>query len=140
MEEGGSAVLDAFHAAGFSLSIDDFGTGYSSLGYLKRFQVAELKIDQSFVRGLPADGENAAIVLAVIQMSCALNLKVVAEGVETEAQAEFLSAHGCHILQGYLLGRPMPPAELVIYVRERQAVEGEKFQPPAGCMPEDPHG
>lgn len=122
MEEGGSAVLDAFHTAGFSLSIDDFGTGYSSLGYLKRFRVTALKIDQSFVRDLPMDRENAAIVTAVIQMSRALNLKVVAEGVETQAQAEFLSDCGCHILQGYLLGRPMPPAALVAYVHERRAV------------------
>lgn len=122
MEDGGSAVLDAFHMAGFSLSIDDFGTGYSSLGYLKRFRVGALKIDQSFVRDLPMDGENAAIVTAVIQMSCALNLKVVAEGVETEAQAEFLRACGCHILQGYLLGRPMAPAALVAYVNEHRAV------------------
>lgn len=119
MEEGGSVVLEAFHAAGFLLSIDDFGTGYSSLGYLKRFQVSEIKIDQCFVRNLPADAEDAAIVRAVVQMSRAMNMKVVAEGVETEAQAEFLRSCDCHILQGYLLGRPMPPAELVGYVRER---------------------
>jgi diguanylate cyclase len=124
MEEGGSAVLDAFHAAGFALSIDDFGTGYSSLGYLKRFQVSELKIDQSFVRDLPGDAEDAAIVTAVVQMSRALNLKVVAEGVETEAQAAFLRACGCHILQGYLLARPLPPAELAAYVRGRLALAG----------------
>jgi diguanylate cyclase (GGDEF)-like protein len=122
MEDGGSAVLDAFHMAGFSLSIDDFGTGYSSLGYLKRFRVSELKIDQNFVRDLPGDTENAAIVTAVVQMSRALNLNVVAEGVETEAQAEFLRACGCHILQGYLLGRPMPPAALVAYVGEHRAI------------------
>ena len=119
MEEGGSEVLEALRAAGFSLSIDDFGTGYSSLGYLKRFQVAALKIDRSFVHGLPSDGENAAIVSAVIQMARALNIMVVAEGVETEAQIEFLCACGCHVLQGYLLGRPMPAAELVRYARER---------------------
>jgi diguanylate cyclase (GGDEF)-like protein len=119
MEEGGAAVLEAFRAAGFSLSIDDFGTGYSSLGYLKRFQVAALKIDRSFVHGLPSDGENAAIVSAVIQMARALNIMVVAEGVETEAQIEFLCACGCHVLQGYLLGRPMSAAELVRYARER---------------------
>ena len=116
MGEGAAAVLEAFRAAGFSLSIDDFGTGYSSLGYLKRFQVGTLKIDQSFVRGLPMDSENAAIVEAVIQMARALNISVVAEGVETEAQAEFLRLAGCHILQGYLFGRPMPPSELVGYV------------------------
>lgn len=121
MEEGGSVVLEAFHKAGFSLSIDDFGTGYSSLGYLKRFRVSEIKIDQSFVRDLPMDGENAAIVTAVVQMSRALNIKVVAEGVETEEQAEFLRACGCHILQGYLLAHPMPPTELVAYVHEHGA-------------------
>jgi len=117
MEEGGSVVLEAFRAAGFALAIDDFGTGYSSLGYLKRFQVGALKIDQSFVQGLPSDGENAAIVSAVIQMGRALNIAVVAEGVETEAQAEFLLACGCHVLQGYLLGSPMPPEQLASHVR-----------------------
>jgi diguanylate cyclase (GGDEF)-like protein len=113
----GATVLDAFVEAGFSLSIDDFGTGYSSLGYLKRFQVGTLKIDQSFVRGLPQNGENAAIVVAVIQMAQALNIKVVAEGVETEAQAGFLQAAGCDVLQGYWLGRPMQTAQLVSYVK-----------------------
>lgn len=117
MDEGGSAVLDAFHDAGFSLSIDDFGTGYSSLGYLKRFQVSELKIDQSFVRDLPHNGESAAIISAVIQMSHALNLAVVAEGVETQEQADFLRACDCDVLQGYWFARPMPPAELVAYLR-----------------------
>ena len=116
MGAGSAEVLDAFRAAGFVLAIDDFGTGYSSLGYLKRFQVGSLKIDQGFVRGLPEDNECAAIVTAVIQMARALNIKVVAEGVETEAQADFLRACGCHILQGYLLGRPMPPADLVAFV------------------------
>ncbi|BCO25602.1 hypothetical protein MIZ03_0463 [Rhodoferax lithotrophicus] len=123
MDEDGSVVLDAFHAAGFSLSIDDFGTGYSSFGHIKRFYVGELKIDQSFVRGLPEDGENAAIVRAVIQMAHALSLKVVAEGVETPLQAEFLRHCGCDILQGYLLGRPMSPDQLVGYLRARCSVE-----------------
>ena len=117
-EARGATVLEAFRTAGFALAIDDFGTGYSSLGYLKRFQVSTLKIDQSFVRGLPGDSENAAIVLAVIQMAHALNIAVVAEGVETEAQASFLAGCGCDILQGYLLGRPMPAAELADYLRE----------------------
>ena len=119
-----TVVLDAFHDAGFSLSIDDFGTGYSSLGYLKRFEVSSLKIDRGFVQGLPSDEGNAAIVSAVIQMSRALNIKVVAEGVETEEQAEFLRSCGCHILQGYLLGRPMAAADLVSYgKREHTRVE-----------------
>jgi diguanylate cyclase (GGDEF)-like protein len=123
MDEDGSVMLNAFHAAGFSLSIDDFGTGYSSFGYLKRFCVEELKIDQSFVQGLPDDCENAAIVMAVIQMARALGLTVVAEGVETPQQAEFLRACGCDILQGYFLGRPMPQAQLLDFVQEHRSVE-----------------
>jgi diguanylate cyclase (GGDEF)-like protein len=117
MDEAGSDVLDAFREAGFSLAIDDFGSGYSSLGYLKRFDVSTLKIDQQFVQRLPGDAEDAAIVLAVIQMCKALGITVVAEGVETEAQAQFLASHGCEILQGYLLCRPIPPRELEAYIR-----------------------
>lgn len=123
MDEDGAVVLEAFHQAGFSLSIDDFGTGYSSFGYLKRFQVSELKIDQSFVRDLPHDSENGAIVKAVIQMAHSLSLKVVAEGVETQAQAEFLRIHGCDILQGYWLSRPIPPTALLAYVKTLREVE-----------------
>jgi EAL domain-containing protein (putative c-di-GMP-specific phosphodiesterase class I) len=122
-EARGARVLEALRAAGYSLAIDDFGTGYSSLGYLKRFQVSTLKIDQSFVRGVPDDEENAAIVRAVVQMAHALNITVVAEGVETEAQAAFLAAAGCDILQGYLLGRPMSAAELGAYLRLPRLVE-----------------
>ena len=124
MNESGSEVLDAFREAGFSLAIDDFGTGYSSLGYLKRFQVSTLKIDQQFIALLPGDAEDAAIVLAVIQMSKALGIKVVAEGVETEAQAEFLAVHGCEILQGFLLGRPVASQELVAYIRAAKSIAG----------------
>jgi EAL domain-containing protein (putative c-di-GMP-specific phosphodiesterase class I) len=123
MDDDGSMMLDALHAAGFSLSIDDFGTGYSSFGYLKRFYVGELKIDQSFVQGLPDDCENAAIVMAVIQMAHALSLTVVAEGVETQQQAEFLRDTGCNILQGYFLGRPMPADQLTDFVQAHHSVE-----------------
>ena len=125
MNEGGSEVLDAFREAGFSLAIDDFGTGYSSLGYLKRFQVSTLKIDQQFIALLPGDTEDAAIVLAVIQMSKALGITVVAEGVETEAQAEFLALHGCEILQGFLLSRPVAPRELEAYIRTAKSIAGD---------------
>lgn len=117
MDENGSEVLNAFREAGFSLAIDDFGSGYSSLGYLKRFDVSTLKIDQQFIQRLPDDDEDAAIVSAVIQMSKALGIAVVAEGVETEGQATFLRAHGCDILQGYLIARPIPPAELVEFLK-----------------------
>lgn len=117
MDDNGAEVLDAFRDAGFSLAIDDFGSGYSSLGYLKRFQVSVLKIDQQFVQQLPGDVEDAAIVSAVIQMSKALGITVVAEGVETEAQSAFLAAHGCDILQGYLISRPVAPQQLVEFIR-----------------------
>ncbi len=117
MAERGSEVLGAFQHAGFSLAIDDFGTGYSSLGYLKRFQVSALKIDQSFVQRLPYDSDDATIVSAVIQMSKALGIKIVAEGVETEQQASFLSSLGCDVLQGYLISRPLPPEALVEFIR-----------------------
>jgi len=118
MDDNGAAVLDAFRDAGFSLAIDDFGSGYSSLGYLKRFQVSALKIDQQFVQRLPDDTEDAAIVSAVIQMSKALGITIVAEGVETEAQSAFLAAHGCDILQGYLISRPIAPQQLIEFIRK----------------------
>ena len=118
MDDSGADVLDAFRDAGFSLAIDDFGSGYSSLGYLKRFQVSVLKIDQQFVKRLPDDTEDAAIVSAVIQMAKALGITVVAEGVETEAQSAFLSEHGCDILQGYLISRPIAPQQLIEFIRK----------------------
>lgn len=118
MDENGSEVLDTFRDAGFSLAIDDFGSGYSSLGYLKRFQVSTLKIDQQFVRRLPEDADDAAIVSAVIQMSKALRITVVAEGVETEAQSDFLATLGCDILQGYLISRPVAPQQLVAFLHQ----------------------
>lgn len=113
MDNDGAAVLEAFHRAGFTLSIDDFGTGYSSLGYLKRFRISELKIDRMFVADLPHGKENAAIVKAVIQMSQALNIRVVAEGVESAPQAAYLHDIGCHVIQGYWYARPMTPQALV---------------------------
>ena len=119
MDEKGSNVLMAFHRAGFSLAIDDFGSGYSSLGYLKRFQVDTLKIDRQFVQQLPHGSEDAAIVKAVIQMSKALGIKVVAEGVETQEQAEFLSENECDILQGYFISRPLPAEQLIKYMQVR---------------------
>lgn len=102
------AILQQLDELGVKISIDDFGTGYSSLLYLKRLPASELKIDQGFISELIQDSEDAAIVSAIIALGKALNLRIVAEGVETLAQQEFLSELGCDSQQGYLLGRPVP--------------------------------
>ena len=94
---------------GVKASIDDFGTGYSSLLYLKRLPASELKIDRAFVNELQAKSEDATIVSAIVALAQSLDLKVVAEGVETQEQQAFLTGLGCDTLQGYLLGKPVPP-------------------------------
>ena len=111
------AALGALRAAGMGIALDDFGTGYSSLSYLKRFPITAVKLDQSFVRGVPTDANDAAIALSVIGIGRSLGLKVIAEGVETEGQLEFLRTNGCDEAQGYLIARPAGAAEAAEFMR-----------------------
>jgi len=118
------AMMDRLHALGVRLSIDDFGTHYSALNHLKRFRIHTLKIDQSFVRDIAVDPEDRAIVQAVIQMAHALRLSTVAEGVETEEQAQFLRDHDCDTVQGYRHCRPLPADEIRAWMNRHIAQHG----------------
>ncbi len=117
-------ILEQLHHMGVRISIDDFGTGYSSLLYLKRLPASELKIDRGFVRDLTHDTEDAAIIAAIVALGRALDLKIVAEGVETREQQEYLTRLGCTSLQGFLLGRPMPAAQFL----EAASVPGRTWE------------
>ena len=120
--EEGLRRMQALAALGVTLSIDDFGTGYSSLAYLKRFPIQRVKIDRSFVQGLPGDASDVGIANAIVQMGRALGLQVIAEGVETEAQRDFLAQAGCHEFQGYLFAPPLRPEDFEQRVRPRRHV------------------
>jgi EAL domain-containing protein (putative c-di-GMP-specific phosphodiesterase class I) len=120
--EAAAETLENLKALGVRIAIDDFGTGYSSLSYLKRFPIDSLKLDRSFVTGLPANHDDAPIAQAVITMAHALHLKVVAEGVETDAQRQFLAANGCDEMQGYYFSRPVPVEEFTRLLREKRTL------------------
>ena len=114
------SVLDQFAAMGILLSIDDFGTGYSSLAYLKHLPIHRLKLDRSFVRDIQTDPNDAAICSATVALGHNLGLEVVAEGVETVEQRDYLTALGCDILQGYLYSRPIPAGQIIRYLQTHQ--------------------
>ena len=105
-------ALSELKTMGIEIAIDDFGTGYSSLSYLKQLPIDKIKIDQSFVRGIPDDKDDMAISAAVIAMGQALRMQVIAEGVENVDQANILASQGCHQAQGYLFSRPLNPQAL----------------------------
>jgi len=113
IDPAGASNRKAIAERGIGVSIDDFGTGQSSLAYLKRFPVDALKIDQSFIAGIPGDLGDAAIVQAVIAMAHNLGMKVIAEGVETRPQRDFLAAQGCDEYQGYYFAEPLPAAQVL---------------------------
>jgi EAL domain-containing protein (putative c-di-GMP-specific phosphodiesterase class I) len=117
--ESTAAILRSLRAKGVRVAVDDFGTGYSSLSYLRKFKIDALKIDQSFVGQITNTNDDATIVVAVISMARSLNLKVIAEGVETLEQLLFLRAHECDMAQGYYFSRPLPPEEFVALLRSQ---------------------
>jgi diguanylate cyclase (GGDEF)-like protein len=124
-------ILDALSGMGVRIAIDDFGTGYSSLAWLKRFPVDEIKVDRSFVTDLVADESDAAIVRSTIELGRSLGVLVVAEGVETVDVLERLAGYGCDVVQGFLISRPVPAAQLVTWLRardERSEVIGHRSE------------
>jgi diguanylate cyclase (GGDEF)-like protein/PAS domain S-box-containing protein len=116
------AIMNALKRLGVQLSLDDFGTGYSSLSYLKRFPIDVLKIDQSFVRNITTDPEEAAIVRSIISLAQSLQLQVIAEGVETEEQLNYLTRHRCDQIQGYYFSRPVPASAFEQLLTEDKAL------------------
>ena len=119
-DEHAAALLVRLNAAGMTVSLDDFGKGYSSLSRLKKLPVQTIKIDREFIRNLPGDEDDVALVSAVMAMGRGMELDVIAEGVETEEQAACLQALGCIKAQGWLLGRPMPLEKTMDLLRELQ--------------------
>jgi EAL domain-containing protein (putative c-di-GMP-specific phosphodiesterase class I) len=133
-------VLDAIRNRGIRIAIDDFGTGYSSMSLMKQFPIDTIKIDRSFVRDLPDDTEDQAIAQAIISMGRALGMTTVAEGVETLEQEQFLRAHGCDEMQGFLFSRPLAPDRLAELLRPTPQLVSPPLQPGFGrAVPQATH-
>lgn len=128
------ATLEQLAGMGIRIAIDDFGTGYSSLAYLQRFPIQILKIDQSFVNGIGEDASDTSIVTAIIAMAHSLRLKVVAEGVETAEQANFLKRHGCFAAQGYHFSRPVPPGAFQALLDRQDSARNTPGVPGANAL------
>jgi len=134
--QSAAEVLQGLKEIGVQLALDDFGTGYSSLSHLKRFPIDSLKIDQSFTHDLTVDANDASIVNAVIGMGKSLNMRVLAEGVETEEQLAFLKGQNCPEAQGYYFGRPMAVGEFAQLLGKSAMLGGRN----AGALSRQPHG
>ncbi len=119
-------TLKAIEAIGVKITIDDFGTGYTSISYLKQFPVSIIKIDQSFIKELPDSQDDASITTAVIALAHSLNIKVVAEGVETPQQLQFLRDHDCDMVQGYYFSQPLAEANILLQLRNIHAEAEQK--------------
>ena len=126
--DSSASIMDEITRLGVHIAIDDFGTGYSSLAYLKRFPISDLKIDQSFVRDLYGHAGAGAIVRAIIALGRSLRLSVIAEGVESEAQARFLAQAGCDDIQGYYVSMALPADRLAAFLREEQPLSTQRWQ------------
>ncbi len=136
--QAGMSALTALHDVGVVLAVDDFGTGYSSLSYLKRFPLDVLKVDRSFVDGIPDEAHDVAITTAILDLARSLDLRVTAEGVETEAQREALLAMGCTNAQGWLFGKAMPAEDLAQRLAAQAQPQAQSNAPTRSSTPVAP--